>query len=135
MEAIRVPAGGCLAGYRVLVVEDHADSRALLRIVLETYGARVSDAATATDALRLVETDRPHLVVTDIALPDRDGVWLLEQVRSATARASARVVAVTGYRDRREELVRRGFDLVFIKPLEPFEVSGRLAALLNGVQC
>ena len=123
---------GSLARYHVVVVDDHADSRTLLRTVLEHEGAAVSEAATATDAVQLVETEHPDLVVTDIGMEDHDGVWLFERIQTGSDGDSPPVVAVTGYKQRLAELTGRGFALVLIKPVDPFDLARRIAALLDG---
>jgi CheY-like chemotaxis protein len=82
-----------LAGIRVLVVEDHDDSRDLLEQVLEHVGAFVVASRSADEA-------QPHLgqvdvVVTDIAMPGHDGFWLLHEVQRS--RRPVPVIAVSGY--------------------------------------
>src|SRR4030095_6443098 len=68
-----------LTGIRVVVVEDHGDSREILEQMLRFYGAVVMTASTASDAL--AKAPDADIIVTDFALPPgEDGVWLLEQV-------------------------------------------------------
>ncbi len=67
-----------LDGVHVLVVEDTDDSREVLRVVLEYCGALVTTAASAEEAKRVLENVRPHVVVSDIAMPD-DGVKLIRE--------------------------------------------------------
>jgi CheY-like chemotaxis protein len=59
-----------LSGVHVLVVEDTDDSREMLRVALEYCGALVTAAATAEEAKRILATLRPHVLVSDIAMPD-----------------------------------------------------------------
>jgi CheY-like chemotaxis protein len=76
-----------LDGVHVLVVEDTDDSREVLRAVLEYCGALVTTAASAEEAKRVLDTIRPHVLVSDIAMPD-DGVELIREVKAvAQARA------------------------------------------------
>jgi CheY-like chemotaxis protein len=74
-------AHGDLDGVHVLVVEDTDDSREMLRLVLEYCGALVTAAESAEKARRIPETLRPHVLVTDIAMPD-DGIELIRQVKT-----------------------------------------------------
>ena len=68
-----------LTGIRVVVVEDHGDSREILEQMLRFYGAVVTTVSTALDALAIAPD--ADIIVTDFALPPGDdGVWLLEQV-------------------------------------------------------
>lgn len=71
-----------LSGVKVLVVDDESDARELLYRVLADCGAEVLTAGTAAEALRLVEQERPHLLVSDVGMPDVDGYELLKKLRS-----------------------------------------------------
>ena len=118
-----------LYGVHVMVVEDNDDSRELLRFALEYCGALVTTAASVEEALRVLGTLRPHVLVTDISMPD-DGVRL---VRDVLAVARARgvdgipAIAVTAHRGRREELLAEGFVELVDKPLDPIELCSVIA--------
>jgi CheY-like chemotaxis protein len=114
-----------LAGVRVLVVEDTDDSRELLRILLEYCGALVTTAASAAEAKRLLEKIRPHVLVSDIAMPD-DGIELVREVMTIAEKRGIRIpaIAVTAYRDRRDELLAEGFAELVEKPLNPIALCG-----------
>ena len=114
-----------LGGVHVLLVEDTADSRDMLRFALEFYGARVSTAASAAEAKRVLETIRPHVMVSDIALPD-DGLELIRVVKtiSETKGLDIPTIAITAYRDRCEELLAEGFAELVEKPLNPIRLCG-----------
>ncbi len=114
-----------LVGVHVLVVEDTDDSREVLRLALEYCGALVTTAESAERAKRILETLRPHVLVTDIAMPD-DGLELIREVK-AVARAKGLhipTIAVTAYRERREELLAEGFAELLEKPLDPIALCG-----------
>jgi len=114
-----------LVGVHVLVVEDTDDSREVLRLALEYCGALVTTAESAERAKRILETLRPHVLVTDIAMPD-DGLELIREVK-AVARAKGLhilTIAVTAYRGRREELLAEGFAELLEKPLDPIALCG-----------
>jgi CheY-like chemotaxis protein len=70
-----------LDGVHVLVVEDTDDSREVFRAVLEYCGALVTTAASAEEAKRILDRIRPHILVSDIAMPD-DGVELIREVKA-----------------------------------------------------
>jgi len=112
-----------LRGVHVLVVEDTDDSRELLRVVLQYSGARVTTAAPATEAKSLLQEIRPHVIVTDIAMPD-DGVALVREVmhQAATLRIDVPVIALSAQRDRAAELRRAGFVEFIAKPFDPMEL-------------
>jgi CheY-like chemotaxis protein len=109
-----------------LVVEDNDDSRDMLRTALEYCGALVTTAASAEEALQILGTLRPHVLVTDIAMPD-DGLRLVRDVL-AVARAKGidgiPAIAMTAHRGRRDELLGEGFVELVEKPLNPIELCG-----------
>jgi CheY-like chemotaxis protein len=112
-----------LEGVHVLVVEDTDDSREMLQIVLEYCGALVTAAESAERAKRILETLRPHVLVTDIAMPD-DGIVLIREVRAIARTKGIEIpaIAVTAHHGRREELLAEGFAELVEKPLDPFRL-------------
>ena len=114
-----------LAGVHVLVVEDTDDSREALRMVLEYCGALVTAAESAEQAKRVLETLRPHVLVTDIAMPD-DGLELIREVKAYAEVKGVRIptIAITAYQGRHEELLAEGFDALLEKPLDPRTLCG-----------
>ena len=115
-----------LDGVHVLVVEDTADSREVLRAVLEYCGALVTTAASAEEAKRVLDTIRPHVLVSDIAMPD-DGVELIREVKAVAQSKGMHIpaIAMTAYRGRREDLLAEGF-------LEPPREALRPEHLVQG---
>ena len=125
-------AGLSLAGIRVLVVEDHQDTRDLIRRLLESFGASVVNAASAAEALDLLATERPDILLSDIGLPDVDGYELIRRVRSRSdALARIPAVALTAFArsvDRRMAL-SAGFHAHISKPVEAAELAVTIASL------
>src|SRR5205814_10551486 len=85
-----------LDGIRVLLVEDEADARELLEVVIQYAEGFVTAVGSAAEALRALETIIPDVLVIDIVMPGRDGYWLLEQVRSMPHNKDIPALAVTG---------------------------------------
>ena len=114
-----------LAGVHVLVVEDTDDSREVLKVVLEYCAALVTTAESADKAKRILETIRPHVLVTDIAMPD-DGLELIREVKAVAESKGIHIpaIAITAYQDRREELLAEGFAELVEKPLDPITLCG-----------
>jgi two-component system CheB/CheR fusion protein len=103
-----------LRGVRVLLVEDHDDTREALAAYLRLSGALVLTAPTALEALpQVIMCD---VVVTDLAMSGRDGRWLVDQVH--TSARPIPVIAVTGY-DQDYDLSRAPFARVLTKPVVP----------------
>jgi PAS domain S-box-containing protein len=121
-----------LAGLRVLVVDDEADARDLIRTVLEGCNAEVTTAATAADAFQLFQTAPPDLLVSDIGMKGNDGYWLIHQIRQLPGDRGGRIpaVAITAYaatKDRTRALLE-GFTNHISKPTEPQELLAVVAA-------
>jgi CheY-like chemotaxis protein len=124
-----------LDGVRVLVVEDDRDCRELFRAMLEMEGATVTTAPDARHGLRMLEPLRPHVIVSDLALPGEDGCWLVANARSAVRPGAPRpaTVIVTAHTDdlARRRCLRAGCDVFLTKPVDDGElcaVVGRLAS-------
>ena len=138
LELLETDAGNALgelpslAGLRVLIVDNEADARALMRAVLEGCGASVSEADSAAEALRCVQTDRPDVLLSDIAMPTEDGYSLIRKVRSLDGPArmlpAAAFTAYATATDRARALLA-GFQAHIPKPVEPSELAAVVAAL------
>jgi signal transduction histidine kinase/ActR/RegA family two-component response regulator len=127
-----------LEGLRVLVVDDEADARDLIGVILRGRGATVDVAASAGEALDAIERARPDVVVSDISMPESDGYELIRELRrrEAAAAAATPVVALTAYArsEDRERALAAGFQRHLAKPVEPddlvlavAQVAGRTA--------
>ncbi|RQR81887.1 response regulator [Burkholderia sp. Bp9012] len=109
-----------LDGQRVLVVDDDATSRESLAAALETLGAQVSTAQSGRDALDAVARQHPSVVLSDLAMPDGDGFWLLDHIRHLpNAGGRLPVVAVTAHAGAdRNRVMAAGFDAFLGKPVD-----------------
>ena len=127
--------GACpqLDGVRVVVVDDEADARVVVRRLLEDRAASVRTAATADEAVRLVESERPDVLVSDIGMPGEDGYSLIRRVRALGPERGGNVpaVALTAYAraEDRVRAVRAGFQTHVAKPVEPAELVTMVASL------
>src|SRR6266851_342869 len=83
--AVAVAQGLRLDGVRVLLVEDDEDTREVLTLGLELQGAEVQAVGCARDALRAVDGFVPHVILSDIGLPDEDGLALIRKLRKLPA--------------------------------------------------
>ena len=122
-----------LDGVRVLVVEDEAETRELVAMVLGRCGAEVTAAASADQALDEVQRVRPDVLVSDVAMPDGDGYTLLRRIRALTPERGGRTpaAALTAYAGREEAARARaaGFEARVVKPFEPAELVRVVAEL------
>ena len=122
-----------LAPRRVLVVEDVADTRALIMDVLGAHGAQVLVANCAASALELLRTEVLDVLVSDIGMPDMDGYQLIAEVRRRGFSAEALpAVALTAFASAldRQKAFDAGFQAHVAKPHIVTELVSRLAEVL-----
>ena len=120
-----------LSGRQVLVVEDDPDAREAIRLTLEASGAIVATAATAGEALAALAAKPCDLVVSDLAMPEQSGFWLIAKIRQLFPRRHVPVIAVTGHPFPVEGVLRAGFDRVMQKPPDPDALCAAAASLLS----
>jgi two-component system C4-dicarboxylate transport response regulator DctD len=106
-----------LNGLRILLVDDDPVVRALYVCVLQEAGAAVVSSGRATEALQLIDLQVPHAIVTDLKMPERDGIWLLEELKARLP--GVPVIAVSGrlHDAGVVDLQRLGFFDVLSKPI------------------
>jgi signal transduction histidine kinase len=117
---VAIPPG--LDGVRVLVVDDEADARDLVAYVLEMCGIEVRVAASAGEAMTVLGDFTPHLVISDIGMPDEDGYLLIRSIRTLAdeERKNVPAIALTafGRNDDRTRALVAGFNMYMAKPVE-----------------
>jgi len=115
-----------LDGLRVLVVDDESDARHLLTTVLSQRGAQVTAVATVNDALDKLKLMKPHLLLSDIEMPDEDGYSLIRRVRSLTRNQGGLTpaIALTAHARFSDRMLAlsAGFQMHLPKPVEPAEL-------------
>jgi CheY-like chemotaxis protein/nitrogen-specific signal transduction histidine kinase len=108
-----------LANLCVLIVEDEADSRELIELLLASEGALVRSAASADQALALLDAVAPDVILSDIGMPGRDGYWLAGQVRARRPDIAAIALTAFSGHDDIELAFSAGFDQHVAKPVDP----------------
>lgn len=123
------PSARPLEGVTILVVDDDADAREVLRQMVEWFGARVYTARDGREALDLLETEVPDLLLLDLRMPRLDGFGVFAHVRADPRLGKLRAIAVTalGRDDDVMRTLEAGFDGHLVKPID-FDV---LAAALR----
>jgi CheY-like chemotaxis protein len=122
----------------VLVVDDEADARDLIAVMLEKCGARVRVAASVAEALEVFAAFQPDVLLSDLAMPGEDGYDLIRRVRSLPPHAGGRIpaAALTAHaraEDRRRTLLA-GFNIHVAKPFDPPELLAVVASLGGRVE-
>ena len=124
---------GRLAGLRVLLVEDDDDARELLSEVLRRGEAEVTTASCVDEAIEAFLRFDPDLIVSDIAMPDRDGYDLIRVIREMPVNQGGQTpaIAVTAYArdDDRQRALAAGFQAHLAKPVEPAQLINLVAEL------
>jgi CheY-like chemotaxis protein len=124
-----------LQGIRVLVVEDEADARRLLSRVLGALNAEVAVAADAAKALLQLESFRPHVLLSDIGLPERDGYDLIREIRRmGYSFQDLPAIALTAFArtDDRDRALIAGYQAHIAKPVDPEKLATAIYQLAHG---
>jgi two-component system CheB/CheR fusion protein len=124
---------GVLQGLRILLVDDEMDLLQAFGDLLQSEGADVALANDASNGLALALSERFDVVVSDVAMPERDGHWLARQLRGNAATQELPLIAVSG---RAREVDRKtaldaGFDAHLSKPVDPELLGGTVRAALR----
>lgn len=103
----------------VLVVDDEADLRELIAFDFDEAGFLVLEAENAKSAMNILENNKVDIVISDIRMPDGDGVTLLEEVKQKFPNHMPAFIFITGYSDiTAEEAMKRGASGFFSKPFD-----------------
>jgi signal transduction histidine kinase/ActR/RegA family two-component response regulator len=129
------PPRASLQGLKVLVVDDEADARALIRRLLEEREACVVTAASAEEALALLSSEHPDLLISDVGMPVKDGYHLIRCVRALRDdRAATPAIALTAYArvEDRMKAIEAGYQMHLAKPVEPAELITMVSSWKRG---
>src|ERR1043165_2816449 len=109
-----------LEGLDVLIVEDSPDTLTLLSTIFRREGANVTTAASAAEALTQAVNKRPHIIISDIGMPETDGYQLLEQLRILPGLGNVPAIAISGYasEEDRERALSAGYLALVPKPID-----------------
>ena len=118
---------------KILIAEDNAVNRELLRELLEIRGYTVVEACDGEEALRIIEQTQPDLVLLDIGMPLLDGFGVIRKIRENPRFASMPVVAVTAYamQGDREKILSSKFDGYLSKPVDARSLVQELDRVLS----
>lgn len=124
-----------LHGVHILIVEDDADSRHVLALLLQKLGALVDAVASVREAIEWLSARRPDVLVSDIGMPEEDGYALIRQVRQMPADLARKLpaIALTAYARRQdaEAALGAGFDCHLPKPVAPAELIRAIKGIVE----
>lgn len=133
LEQIPQSQSPSLNGLMVLVVDDNDDSLCIVTFILSDYQAQTKTATSVDEAIEAIEEWKPDIVISDIAMPDKDGYSLISSIRNKEASMGGFLpaVALTSYvyPEDISEAIDAGFQEVIRKPFEPNELVAVVARL------
>ncbi|MFB2818498.1 PAS domain S-box protein [Umezakia ovalisporum] len=128
------PSGSLnLSRMKILVVDDDPDSRDFIGLVLTIYGAEVTKAASAWEALQIIVESQPDVLVTDIGMPYMDGYELLQKLRALPKEIGGQVpaIALTAFAAEfdQQQAIAAGFQMHIPKPVQPETLAAAVVQL------
>ena len=117
---------------RILVVEDTADTREIIRDMLDAAGYAMIEAVNGAEGVRLAESEKPDLILMDMQMPEIDGYEATRQIKAIPALAHIPIIAVTSYALSGDEAKTReaGCDAYVAKPFSPRALLAKVRELL-----
>jgi len=123
-----------LSDVKVLVIDDDTDTRELPAFLLEQYGARVTAVSSAQEALVALTRSKPHVLLSDIGMPNVDGYVLIQQVRTLPSEQGGQIpaIALTAYAGEinQQQALAAGFQKHISKPIEPRVLVQAISSLV-----
>jgi CheY-like chemotaxis protein len=124
-----------LAGISVMIVDDERDTRELLKMIIEQFGAHIRAFASSAEAIETLKQWKPDVIISDIEMPGEDGYAFIRKVRSLEAEAGAHTpaVALTAYARTEDRLraLSAGYQMHVAKPVEPAELAVVISSLVK----
>jgi CheY-like chemotaxis protein len=124
-----------LAGRRILTVEDDADARQMIEIVLRSQGADVVAVGSVREAIAILDEKKwkPTVIVSDLGMPEEDGYDLIKKVRARSVEdcGQAPAIALTGYagNEEVERVLKAGYQAHLLKPIDLSELIKTIVAM------
>lgn len=117
----------------ILYVEDNLDNRTLVRRVLTAEGYTLIEAANATQAMEILNTTQPDLILMDINMPDTDGYSLTAKIKDSPRFEATPIIALTAnvMRGDRERSLKAGCDGYIQKPIDIDKLSEQIEHFLR----
>lgn len=105
-------------GKKVLIVEDYADVRMIMKILISFQGYEVIEASDGYEALEKAKQNRPDLILMDLAMPVIDGFVATKAIRESDECKDVPIVALTAYDTHHDKAIKAGCNEVIQKPLD-----------------
>jgi CheY-like chemotaxis protein len=118
-------------GHKILIVEDHRDSREAMRALFEAFGYQVVEAVNGRDGVEAANRERPHLILMDIMMPELDGLAASRRIRSIVGMEYTPIIAVSAVEDARELALQAGMSDYVRKPVDIRRLLNKVSGLLE----
>ncbi len=132
------PQATDLSGLKILVVDDDTDSREFVALTLRQMNAGVTTAASGAEALQVLTQSVPDLLISDIGMPEMDGIMLMRQIRLLPPEQGGAIpaIALTAYASQQDQelVLEAGFRSHLSKPTNPTAILGRVIQLIRPEQ-
>jgi CheY-like chemotaxis protein len=121
------------SSYTILVVDDSADIRHMIRFTLEALGQNVVEAPDGESAVLIAEERRPDLILMDLSMPGLDGFGATSAIRHLPSMAAVPIIAISAHTtpDHRKKALAVGFNDFLAKPLDFFELDNSIKHWLS----
>jgi PAS domain S-box-containing protein len=124
-----------LGGIQILLVDDDLDTQSVMKMALQQEGAEVTVVSSAKLALEILQLSHPHVLVSDIGMPEMDGYSLIRQVRKLSAQQGGQIpaIALTAYATEadQQQALAAGFNLHLAKPVAPDKLVMSILKVLS----
>lgn len=117
---------------KILIAEDYADARSLMKYLIESYGYQVLEAANGEEAVEKVKLDKPDLILMDMSMPVVDGLTATKTIRGFDDMGKLPIIAVTAYgHSYYRQAIEAGCDDLINKPLDFTQLEGLINRYLG----
>ena len=121
---------------KILIVEDETDIAKLVKLYLEKEGFHANVAESGVEALKLIKSDRPDLLILDLMLPEIDGIEVCKRIRTMPDTALLPIIMLTAKAEESDTIIglELGADDYVTKPFSPKALVARVKALFRRIE-
>jgi CheY-like chemotaxis protein len=120
---------------KILIVEDNPDSRNLLHFLLTSKGFSVATAVDGAEGFYMAKVEIPDLLITDLMMPNVDGIELIKQIRGETEIATMPILVYTAYgAETVDQAIAAGANRTYYKPIDLDSMLEYIQELLNSAK-